>query len=124
MSSKVSYFSNGVENPDLGNVPILDVYHDRLVDIIPLALDPIEDFVYLLGEDVDKTLQKKEVVSILYALCKNAKALLTSFDDALVEHVGDVSVLKYCYNNSVDETPGKVMGAEIRQYSQEQEVTS
>jgi len=72
---------------------------------------------------VDKTLQKKEVVSILYALCKNAKALLTRFDDDLTRHAGDVSVLKYCYHNSVDETPGKAMGVEIRQYPKEQEVT-
>jgi hypothetical protein len=94
------YFLNEVQNPDLRKISFSDGYSDSLDDIIGLALQPIEDFIHFMDESMKKKSQNEsDIISVLYALHRNAKALLTRFDDDLTRHAGDVSVLKYSYSS-------------------------
>jgi hypothetical protein len=122
--SKSIYYSNQTETPDLRKIPG-ETYREYLVDMIAMALDPIENFAYLVGDDLNgKTQQEKEMISILHALCKNAKATLTRFDDDLTRHAGEIAILRYRYKNKTGEEPEKMAGVEIRQTTKDKEVAA
>lgn len=124
-NSKTLYFSNETENPELKKLPCADCYTDDLAEIIALALDPIERFIaYMDNAANEKTQREQDSISILYALHKNATAILNRFDDDLTRHAGDVSVLRYCYQNSKGESPEKAFGVEIMQTTNDKEATS
>jgi len=109
-------FSNEMESPDLKETSVAEYYREELAEVITLALDPIERFIaFMDSAATDKTQRESDSINILYALHKNAKAILDRFDEDLTKHAGDISVLRHCYHNTKGGAPEKAVGVEILQ---------
>lgn len=87
------------------------------IDAVTLALYPLESFFKML-ERGGCEIESEEMGDICQSLLRDATRKIEEYIETVEYHTGKrLFLVKYLYNNNVDQPGGKVVGATEVQYS-------